>query len=107
MAKRLPDTAPVKTNRLLRHILSSTTAPCTLEEYRCTGRSTAIALKLIAWCIENPGLERLVLDHHGTLDADRVLLRMVEEIITSLDLQFFVFTKTSGGRTLMRCDIWE
>lgn len=77
------------------------------DESRCTGRSTSIGLALIVWCIQNPGLERVVTDHHGTRLADQLLAERIRGIIAKLDLKFFTVTKLGNGQVRMRCDLWR
>lgn len=53
---------------------------------RATGRSTALALKLVVAAIENPGKELTVEDHHPTRYSHESVLKKAREIAHFLGL---------------------
>lgn len=55
---------------------------------RGTGRSTAIALKLMAAAINNPGVMIQVKDHHGTLMADKHLFNKIQAMCHDLGFRY-------------------
>lgn len=63
---------------------------------RCTGKSTALALKYIADAIENPNKRIVVKDHYGTQEADRYLLRKAQEVVEMLDLKEIKFNTVNN-----------
>lgn len=65
------------------------------DAQRGTGRTTAIALKLLAAAIENPGRFILVEDHHGTPEANKMLLAKMENMAFDLGLKHLEFNKSS------------
>ena len=62
---------------------------------RYTGRSTAIALRLIAEAIESPRKPIPIRDHYGTSLADRYLRQAMQDMVDKLDLKHMVFTDTT------------
>ena len=70
--------------------------------YRRTGRSTIIALELIASAMKNPGLRIRILDHHGTREANSNLLYMMVGMVDSLEFDGFVFNREESTITYQR-----
>lgn len=60
---------------------------------RFTGRSTALALRVIAEAIENPGKKVLIRDHVNLHRANNHLRGTVQEFVRKLGLRHFVFTE--------------
>jgi len=62
------------------------------EEYqesgRCTGQTTAQALRLISEAILNPGVFFPIHDHTGILRAHEHLAYRIKDIIERLDLKY-------------------
>lgn len=75
-------------NRLLRDGMS-------LHEVmgRRTGKSTAQALRGLAWVIGHPGQVLKVYDHYGTKMATDNLLYMMREMADKLSLKHIVFNR--------------
>lgn len=95
-------------NKLLDDLFGTNTDnPDRPAENRCTGRTTSIALALIVWCIQNPGLERVVTDHHGTRMADQYLAEVIRRIIAKLELKFFRVPQLANGQIRIVCDLWR
>ena len=69
--------------------------PIAVAVDRQTGRSTAQALRFLAFAIDNPGTQVQVRDHHGTLQADSELTMVCRSIVKDLRLTGFTFTKTT------------
>lgn len=57
------------------------------EAERFTGRSTAIALRLIANAIDLPGKAISISDHHFSRQADACLAAMMRDMIQQLGLK--------------------
>lgn len=55
----------------------------------CTGRSTVIALQTIARALSNPGARVAIIDHHGTIESNKCLARMVQDLIERLEFEGF------------------
>lgn len=93
-------------NRLLDEIFDTddTNRP---EEVRRSGRSTALALLLIGWCIQNPGMERVIYDHHDSPTANEHLANMISSIVRALGLQFITVSKHQAGIFKLRCDLFR
>ena len=66
---------------------------------RRTGRSTAIALELIAAAIRNPGLTIKIKDHCSTPRADYALAMRISEMVGMLGLKH-IYVRSMGGFTL-------
>lgn len=81
--------------------------PLRPEEERCSGRSTAIALRLLAYCLENPGVTRCIIDHHDTRIANQMLATTVQTIINRLNLKFLVIKHLPDGRITLNYDLWR
>jgi hypothetical protein len=62
---------------------------------RCTGRSTAQALRYLAASIEQPGVAVVPADHHGTVLADRLLLSRMAQLSSMMGLKHMDFRATS------------
>ena len=60
------------------------------EKYtdRRTGRSTALAFRIISDAILNPNMPIRIIDHHGTHQADRMLANMIMDVIEKTGLQY-------------------
>lgn len=58
---------------------------------RRTGRSTRQALNFIAEAMGAPGCDIRVHDHHGTHEACKHLMRMIEDMTTALQFEHFTF----------------
>lgn len=67
---------------------------CYADPDRMTGRSTALALELVAKAIKNPHTWVEVVDHHPTLAAANDLRYRMQRIVQLLELQHFVFQAT-------------
>lgn len=81
---------------------------------RCTGRTTAIALDLIARALKDQGQVRYATDHHlpGTVNAGRALESTVNDLIEKMDLKHIKVTVclSSGpylGHVRVVSNIWE
>lgn len=72
------------------------------DEYRRTGRSTAIALTLIAWTMRNPNVDRMIVDHYPRAEANLMLAEMIQDIINTLGLQKFVIRKKGNDGLVLR-----
>lgn len=71
---------------------------------RRTGRSTAYALRTIADAILHPGKPIRIVDHYGTQDANRMLAKMIMDIIEKTSLKYLTIrtadlTLTFGKET--------
>jgi hypothetical protein len=55
---------------------------------RRTGRSTALAFRIISDAILNPNMPIRIIDHYGTHEANRMLANMVSDIIEKTGLQY-------------------
>lgn len=58
---------------------------------RCTGRSTAQALRLLAEAIQQPGVTIKITDHFPTVSADRELMHTMQGMVDRLGLEHMVF----------------
>lgn len=76
---------PLHTPALLNQMVLS--SGCYADVSRCTGRSTALALRLIAEAIENPGKAVPLRDHHNTTPAHDHFCRLVHAMTGMLRLQ--------------------
>lgn len=61
---------------------------------RRTGRTTALALSLLARAISNPGVPFTAYDHYPTKNADRELLYAAHTIVVRLGWVGFTFNRT-------------
>ena len=59
---------------------------------RRTGKITRIALEMILEALKNPGKPITAIDHYGTREADRVLLRRMKEMTEQLELEHLEFS---------------
>jgi hypothetical protein len=55
---------------------------------RRTGRSTALAFRLISDAILNPNMPIRIIDHYGTHQANMMLANMIVDIIEKTGLQY-------------------
>jgi hypothetical protein len=55
---------------------------------RRTGRSTAYAFRLISEAILHPGKPIRIIDHYGTHEANKMLAKMILDIIEKTGLKF-------------------
>jgi hypothetical protein len=62
-----------------------------VDPNRRTGRSTALAFKLMGKAIQEPGQWHQIKDHHPSGAADRHLATMIAQTVTDLGLKFFNF----------------
>lgn len=62
---------------------------------RCTGRSTAQGLELIAKALQQPHVWHDVRDHWGNQNAHTNLRRIVQDQVKALGLNFFHFRETA------------
>jgi hypothetical protein len=62
---------------------------------RCTGRTTAQALRLLAEAISNPHTRITIVDHHPTVMAATNLRRLMQDMVHILQLEHMQFTATS------------
>lgn len=58
---------------------------------RRTGRTTALALEVLARAIRSPGVPMRVLDHYPTRSADKELLLQAQSIVLALGWVGFTF----------------
>lgn len=70
------------------------------QSARQTGRSTAIALRLIAHAIENPGKTITIADHHPTKEASAYLAARMRDMILRLQLQHLHVERRPGFFTI-------
>lgn len=61
-----------------------------------TGRTTGIALQVIGYAMENPGVHVGIRDHLGTDNAHKNCLSTVRQIVDDLRLEFFKFNKADN-----------
>ena len=65
--------------------------------YRCTGKTTGIALELIGQAMQEPNkpikLECLEYPHNGEHSYRYFLMHTVSTLISNLELDFFVFNR--------------
>ena len=74
-----------------------------VDRNRCTGRTTAIALKTIAEAIRRYGHEIPVIDHIDKPRCHEYLFNTIRSLISQLNLKGF----TLNHRTMtIRCDIF-
>lgn len=85
---------PLHTPEMLREVR----LPLTTE--RRTGRTTAIALRLIAEALSNPRHPIPIVDHEPGDRMDQHLQRLIMDIIGRLGLREFTTEKTLDGRFL-------
>lgn len=76
------------------------------DPLRCTGRTTAIALELLAKCIREPNTDHAARDHHGTHQADVMLAKHVVELAERMGLLFFRHNHIYTGTPTVRCDLY-
>jgi hypothetical protein len=62
---------------------------------RGTGRTTVLALQLIAQAIQRPHTWHSAVDHFGTLPANAHLLQVARSMVLELDLKHFHFRQTA------------
>jgi hypothetical protein len=60
---------------------------------RRTGKSTAIALRILAEAIDNPNKWVPVVDHHDKRSSHMALLDKVQKLSCKLDLKFMIFNR--------------
>jgi hypothetical protein len=72
----------------------SATLQMMISDNRCTGKSTAIALKTIAEAIEKPFTPIVIKDHFPSRQADEHLAHMIRQIVGVLDLKMMIFKRT-------------
>lgn len=65
-------------------------------EHRMSGRSTAIALKIISEALSNPDKEIQIRDHHFGEKADFHLHEMIYDICEKLNFEGFAFNRKRG-----------
>lgn len=58
-----------------------------LDDTRCLGTTTALALRTISTAIQNPGLTIEFQDHHPTRSATKRLRWQIKAIIDTLELR--------------------
>jgi len=76
------------------------------EEDRITGRTTGIALETIGKAIQYHGELVVIKDHHGTLEADKNLQRIIKDVIESLGLKGFTFSRKGQALLLTYTRNW-
>ena len=83
----------MKVNKLigLEKTLDFIEKGCSFDIVRGTGRSTALALKIIGAAMSDPGDWYKIKDHHDTMCADRALLDTIQDIIDKLNFECFEF----------------
>lgn len=69
---------------------------------RKTGRSTAYAFRLISEAILHPGKPIRIIDHYGTHEANRMLAKMIFDIIKKTGLQYLTINNASLTLTFAR-----
>jgi len=82
---------PLHTVEQITHHMSATGEYFPVE--RCTGRTTAQALRMVAYCLNNPHVTIRPKDHHGTTPANEMLVDRCRYVVESLGLRGFGFTK--------------
>lgn len=75
---------------------------CYADTTRCTGRTTAIALRAIAEAIDNPHKSIHYRDHHLTNAADMHLGMRIEDICKALRLEHMQIRPKQGTLTFER-----
>lgn len=63
---------------------------------RCIGTSTGLALGVISMAMLNPGNEISVKDNRNTIVANRELLRLVSDLISKMELRFFLINSSNN-----------
>ena len=58
----------------------------------CRSSSTATALELLSTAMKNPGHWILIKNHFPSPDADKYLMKMMDDIICKLELRDFQFS---------------
>jgi hypothetical protein len=71
------------------------------EPRRRSGRSTGMALRYLGRAFANRPSWEQILDHSNSCEADRHLARMIEDIVTKLELQHIEF-KREGQKFFVR-----
>lgn len=71
-----------------------------------SGRSTVIALETIAMAMRYPRKPIRIRDHHGTVEADRVLSKTILRILSDLRFGFFKVSKSPDGRSVSLVFDW-
>lgn len=66
------------------------------DETRCIGTSTGLALGIISMAMLNPGNHINVKDSRNTVVANRELLRIVSDVISKLELKFFLISSANN-----------
>lgn len=61
---------------------------------RATGRTTAIALRLVLTAIQQPGVELTAEDHHPTRERHRAVFDMARRIADTLGLHGWVWNSS-------------
>lgn len=74
-----------------------------LDESRCSGRTTAIALRALAHAVSNPGTAISIRDHYPTSRADRYAAERVLGIANRLGLRYI---KVDMNRLTVTSDIY-
>lgn len=96
----------MKYNKLLSRCHRAANGP-DVDEARCSGRTTAIKLSILAWCIKCPGEWHMVEDHHKEETGQRNC-RIASEIIAlakMLGLHYFE-VDYSGPTPTIRCNLF-
>lgn len=85
-------------NKLISRATRLNAGEC--PEIRCSGRSTALMLRYVAECIENPGKWFIVEDHHRTRCSHQQLFYNIRDFVNKMGYKYFEF-KTDCA---MRCN---
>lgn len=103
-----PPTKPL-VNVIARHLGYN---PAEVPPGRCVGKSTALALEVIARALQNPGISVQIKDHVATPAAVRITTQYVERYIHDMGLVGFKIHRTpvgsngGGGVPFLRFDLW-
>lgn len=81
--------------------------PDAIDELRCSGRTTAIALSAIAECLRNGGEWVEIKDHHQTALADRQAIDHTMNCVKLLGLSFFERDRNRIRCTQFTTNPWE
>lgn len=81
----------MKYNKLLSRTYRASQHPTAIDEQRCSGRTTALAMQAIAEALQNPCEWIDLVDHHkGYMGGDNVK-NMAASIVQALDYKFFEY----------------
>ena len=64
-----------------------------VDQKRCSGRTTAMALKFISQAIQNPNTPVKISDHYATIDMANYMLSTIMYLVSKLELKHFKYNK--------------